>query len=169
MSSHTGAIYAGNGSLLQVSCPSIKEAPFSCTTGVSRPTEQPSRTIWRPFSPRSTPTPTLKAYPPMCNANFMTICGAVFLPMALCGWSVTPATKSCCWPSAASAAGVVRPVPVGHGSDRGPPGRARNPLGLHPPMGRLGARTLAVVAAHRLWGAGRPEGRTHRLGVWPRG
>ena len=51
--------------------------------------------------------------------------------MALRGWSVTPATKSCCWPSAASAAGFVRPVPVGAWLNRGPPGRARDPLGLH--------------------------------------
>jgi hypothetical protein len=32
---------------------------------------------------------------------------------AFCGWAVTPATTSCCWPSAASGGGFVRRVPGG--------------------------------------------------------
>src|SRR5262245_38172812 len=84
-----------------------------------------SPTIWRPFSPHSTLIPTPEVCPPMWNANCTTICSAASSHMVSSGWAVTPATRSCCWPSAASGGGFVRRVPGG--------------ACPHPAMGRVGA------------------------------
>src|SRR4029450_1702207 len=59
--------------------------------------------------------PDARGLPPMWNANCTPTCSAASSRTALCGWAVTPATTSCCSPSAASGAGFVRGVAGGAG------------------------------------------------------
>src|SRR5215510_14197127 len=57
--------------------------------------------------------PDAKGFPAYVQRAFYDYLSAASSRMVSSGWAVTPATRSCCSPSAASSGGFVPPVPGG--------------------------------------------------------